>query len=504
MNSQGVLKIISVIVAILVAIPLTLVMGAGDGGDGEDTSCANGAGTTVRVIQAAVAGISVAGFSSEQLANAAAILQAGADMNMSRRDQTIGIMTAIGESSLTVLDHGDAAGPDSRGLFQQRDNGAWGSYEDRMNPHTSATNFFKALQKVTDRDNIEPTIVANKIQGNADPYYYATWWDEANSIVNALDGVDTTETTATTQTTNSTSADPAQAVETARSWIGVPYRWGGNDANGFDCSGMVMAAFTKLGITLPRTAAEQGTQGQEIFTGTGSAAPWDQLAVGDLIFFPAGATGSYDHIGIYAGDHMMVHASSAAGEVVEAPIDSAYWAGREWRVRRVTSAPSPASNTQTNMCDTTTTAASASAPTPAPALSGWVQPAVGPVTSPFGMRIHPVTGDSKLHAGIDLLGGGCGGAIYAANAGTVSFAGMPAGLGYVNIDHGDGLTTRYLHMEGSGIYVKAGDTVTAGQHIASVGSTGRSTGCHLHFETLVNGTPTDPAPFMAERGVSLQ
>ena len=70
-------------------------------------------------------------------------------------------MVALGESGLRVLDYGDGPGPDSRGLFQQRDNGAWGSYEDRMDPTISATNFIKALQAVPGWEQLEPTIAGN-------------------------------------------------------------------------------------------------------------------------------------------------------------------------------------------------------------------------------------------------------------------------------------------------------------------------------------------------------
>ena len=133
----------------------------------------------------------VAGYSGEQLVNAVHILTAGADLGLGARDQTIAVMTAMGESSLRVLDHGDAAGPDSRGLFQQRDNGAWGSYTDRMDPYISATNFFTALAAVPHRDTLEPTIVAHRVQRNADPYHYEQYWDAAVSVVEALAGTQT-------------------------------------------------------------------------------------------------------------------------------------------------------------------------------------------------------------------------------------------------------------------------------------------------------------------------
>jgi hypothetical protein len=152
------------------------------------TSSATTSGTAsfASVLAAEVAGTSSAAtgaVSAEQLTNAASIIRAGQAMGLSVRDQTIGVMTALGESSLTVVDHGDVAGPDSRGLFQQRDNGAWGSLADRMDPTTSATSFFTALATVPGRDAMTPTAVAHAVQRNADPNHYAKYWDTAVSIV---------------------------------------------------------------------------------------------------------------------------------------------------------------------------------------------------------------------------------------------------------------------------------------------------------------------------------
>jgi len=130
----------------------------------------------------------VAGYSGTQLDNASAILAAGRQMGLSLRDQTIGVMTAMGESSLRVLDHGDTAGPDSRGLFQQRDNGAWGTLAQRMDPAASATSFFTALQCVGGRDAMAPTQVAHTVQRNADPQHYARHWDDAVAVVSRLTG----------------------------------------------------------------------------------------------------------------------------------------------------------------------------------------------------------------------------------------------------------------------------------------------------------------------------
>lgn len=130
----------------------------------------------------------ISGFTAEQVRNAAAVVEAGRARGLSLRDQAIGVMTAMGESSLRVLDHGDTVGPDSRGLFQQRDNGAWGTLAQRMDPTASATSFFKALERVDGRDRMAPTLVAHAVQRNADPQHYARSWDSAVAVVARLTG----------------------------------------------------------------------------------------------------------------------------------------------------------------------------------------------------------------------------------------------------------------------------------------------------------------------------
>lgn len=137
------------------------------------------------------------------------------------------------------------------------------------------------------------------------------------------------------------------------------------------------------------------------------------------------------------------------------------------------------------------------------AASGWVRPAAGFQSSPYGLRVDPYTHVYTLHAGVDLAPA-CYSPIYAAASGTVTFAGNGGGYGNeVILDNGGGISTAYGHVVDGGIMVSAGQHVTAGQQIAQVGSTGWSTGCHLHFETRVNGAAVDPVPFMAARGISV-
>lgn len=115
--------------------------------------------------------------------------------------------------------------------------------------------------------------------------------------------------------------------------------------------------------------------------------------------------------------------------------------------------------------------------------------------SPFGNRSDPFTHRLNFHPGIDLVAK-TGTPILAAAGGRVVFAGEKAGYGNaVEIDHGNGLMTRYGHA--SRLVAQVGDLVLPRQHIADVGSTGRSTGPHLHFEVLVNGAPVNPADYLA-------
>lgn len=121
---------------------------------------------------------------------------------------------------------------------------------------------------------------------------------------------------------------------------------------------------------------------------------------------------------------------------------------------------------------------------------GLIRPVDAGVTSPFGYRMHPIFHVRKLHTGIDL-GAGSGTSIRAAGAGRVVFAGWRGGYGRVIIlDHGGGVTTLYAHQ--SALLVSEGRQVSQGQAIGRVGSTGYSTGPHLHFEVRVDGSPVDP------------
>lgn len=117
------------------------------------------------------------------------------------------------------------------------------------------------------------------------------------------------------------------------------------------------------------------------------------------------------------------------------------------------------------------------------------------ITSPFGNRLHPIQGVYKYHSGIDIGNAGYGAPVLAAADGIVTYAGVMSGYGNcVMINHGSGIVTLYGH--GQTIYATLGQTVKQGDVIMAVGSTGNSTGPHLHFEVRKDGVATSPIPFL--------
>lgn len=133
------------------------------------------------------------------------------------------------------------------------------------------------------------------------------------------------------------------------------------------------------------------------------------------------------------------------------------------------------------------------------ALEALALPVAGHVTSGFGVRHDPMTGEDSNHTGLDV-GAPEGTPIRAPKAGVVLSAGPRGGYGNaVEVDHGNGLVTLYAHA--SEVLVSKGEFVQPGQEIATVGSSGRSTGPHLHFEVRVGGRPVDPSRVLKTYGL---
>ena len=136
-------------------------------------------------------------------------------------------------------------------------------------------------------------------------------------------------------------------------------------------------------------------------------------------------------------------------------------------------------------------------------INGWAVPASGYISSPYGTRIHPITGRVSFHSGTDIATS-CGRPIYAASSGTVEYAGWYGGYGnYIRIDHGNGLTTAYAHIQNGGIQVQMGQQIAVGQQIALIGTTGMSTGCHLHLEVRQGGVTTDSISYLRSKGLTV-
>lgn len=138
----------------------------------------------------------IAGWQGEQLDNAAAIMRTAASLGFGRDGQILGVMTAMGESSLRNIDYGDwetsgITNPDgtrttSIGLFQQQE--WWGSVEERMDPATAATLFYTRLERVPDWTRLEPSRAINRVQVNTDPDYYTRYLADAAAVVDGLGG----------------------------------------------------------------------------------------------------------------------------------------------------------------------------------------------------------------------------------------------------------------------------------------------------------------------------
>jgi murein DD-endopeptidase MepM/ murein hydrolase activator NlpD len=149
-------------------------------------------------------------------------------------------------------------------------------------------------------------------------------------------------------------------------------------------------------------------------------------------------------------------------------------------------------------------------PAPAPVVvapvssGGWSNPSAGYISSGYGPRLQrPVPGVGAFHYGTDIASS-CGTSIRAANSGTVVASTWLGTYGnWILIDHGNGVQTGYAHIQNGGRLVGVGAQVSAGQTIALMGTTGASSGCHLHFEVRQNGARINPVPFMAARGVGL-
>lgn len=467
--------------------------------------CLSGDGAAVSV--GAIPAGEVAGYSGEQLRIAALIMKAGVDSGVSLRDQQLAVMVGMGESTLTNVNHGDKVRNDTIGVFQEGPER--GPYADRMDPYRAALIFYRYLkEKAPQRNSMMPTAAAHKTQANADPNHYTRFWGPAGQVVAALTASGTVKPSTTAAASPAAAATPTSAAskhyrlpnvkpetQAFADLIGGKFRirtvggWRPQSAEKYDPAGHPAGLAVDLMTNDIPSGTNVGNQMAAYIEANAQSLGvkyiiWRQrkwsVARADEGWRPMADRGSptQNHM-----DH--VHVSLTGG--VSPSTDGAIPA---------MAGPGCVGNPDPNNAD----APSASVTS----TTGWVAPAKGSVTSDFNPgRIHPIYGTARPHQGTDI-GATCGAPIYAAQAGTVTRANAASGYGHlIIIDHGQSLDTRYGHMYSTGVLVKAGQQVKAGQLIGKVGSDGGSTGCHLHFEVRSNGVATDPRPFLTKQGVKL-
>ncbi len=297
---------------------------------------------------------------ADQVSNAKTVVATGLAMHVPARGQVVALATALQESGLRNLAYGDR---DSLGLFQQRPSEGWGTPAEVMDPVHAAAEFYAALRGVPGWESLTVGQAAQVVQKSAYPDAYAKWEPLATALQTAIgpllatagktptdDGGEQAVSASRTCAgdLDGPTADgalpagyvipsdaPAQAqvaIRWALNQLGTPYQWGGRctDPHGpdpmgrCDCSSLVQQAYAKAGISLPRTTYEQVV--------TGQPASARALRPGDLVF-TEGSAARPEHVGMYIGSGLIVHAPHSGAEVRVEPLSS--WIPQILAARRV-------------------------------------------------------------------------------------------------------------------------------------------------------------------------
>ncbi|WP_351233351.1 NlpC/P60 family protein [Streptomyces sp. NPDC002133] len=314
---------------------------------GQDVDTAQVAQQVRAVLAGSPSDIRVSGLSSpsEQIPNARVIVATGAQMKIPARGQVIALATALQESSLRNVRHGDR---DSLGLFQQRPSQGWGTPEQILDPVYASTRFYKALKSIDGWEHMPVTVAAQKVQNSGFPNAYAKHEPLATALQQAIAptlGGAATGPAGTpafagdlgTGCVTQAGADygtippgtlPAgyqipvsaplpvrNAIRWALGQLGTPYQWGGtctnphgtNPRDRCDCSSLMQRAYGVAGIEISRTTYTQINDGRPV--------PPTALRPGDLVF-TVGSPARPEHVSMYIGDGLVVHAPRP-GRVVE-------------------------------------------------------------------------------------------------------------------------------------------------------------------------------------------
>lgn len=466
---------LTVIAALLMS--LLAPIGATEASASED--CLTLSGEALTASPAAL----ISQFDEEQLGNAQTIIQTGQQLGIPTYGLVIATATAIQESSLVNVGYGDTAGPDSRGLFQQR--APWGPEEKRMDPPQATTYFFsggeggqRGLLDVPNWERLPLGTAAQAVQVSADSTgaWYAQHESTARALVSELgDGV--------VAAPGNCGPDPQMSCPQ------TPYA----DVE----SGLMPDAQLVL------RCLHQEFPEIETFHGVGER--------------PAGGDG--DHAAGRAVDAMIPDYDSAAGndfgwQVAEwlrehhrqLGIKYLIFDERIWSVQRADEDWRPYESYLSNCSDDSCRhidhvhVSVYGAASTSQASGDWVVPlAPGSynLTARFGQCGGPW---SSCHTGLDFAAPS-GTNVHAATDGTVVYAGPAGAYGnMIRIDHGNGVVTNYAHLSGFASGVE-GAQVRAGTVIGYVGSTGNSSGPHLHFEVRSGKDFQDPEQWLRDHGV---
>lgn len=319
---------------------------AANGSGGMDVDAAQVAQQVKAVLAGSSSDVIVAGLPSpkQQVPNAKAIVATGAQMQIPARGQVIALATALQESGLQNLDHGDR---DSVGLFQQRPSQGWGTRAQILDPVYASTKFYKALKSLKDWENMPVTVAAQKVQKSGVPDAYAKHEALATALQQSI--APTLGTAAAvagltpavagfgagcvTQTGTDYGNIPAgtlpegyqipvtapiqarNAIRWALGQLGTPYQWGGTCTNPHgnnardrcDCSSLMQRAYGVAGIEITRTTYTQIHDGRAVSA--------KAVQPGDLVF-TNGTASRPEHVAMFIGDGLVVHAPRP-GRVVE-------------------------------------------------------------------------------------------------------------------------------------------------------------------------------------------
>ena len=277
----------------------------GVGEDGGSTSCDAGTGTG----PSAGAPQTSAELNEVQRQTAATIIGVAKGMSVPPRGWVVALATAMQESQMGTVGMDVAVDHDSLGVFQQRPSQGWGSPAQVRDPVYATRTFLERLLAVPGWDTMPVTQAAQIVQRSAFPNAYAKWESLANSLVTDLAGV-------AGAIQQCVPADEASggvaaalppgvartAIEFATAETGKPYVWGATGPSGYDCSGLMLRAYQRAGIVLPRVSRDQYRAGAHL--------PVDQAQPGDLLFwaYDESDPDTIHHVALYLGNGQIMEA----------------------------------------------------------------------------------------------------------------------------------------------------------------------------------------------------